>query len=208
MLHFELIRAEEKNSQRLLVMLHGLGDSIEGYRWLPDVMQWPWLNYALVNAPDEYHDGFSWYDFARDPLPGIARSRKLLAEVLDEFRARGFPTGQTTLGGFSQGCLMSLECGLRYPHRFAGIVGISGYVSDPDQLLAELSPVAKQQRVLVTHGTQDPLVPFARTRAQMLQLQAAGLQIQWHEVVKAHTIAREEISLIRNFVKAGYANGQ
>ena len=38
MLHHELIRARDKDSRRLMVMLHGLGDSIEGYRWLPEAM--------------------------------------------------------------------------------------------------------------------------------------------------------------------------
>ena len=54
---------------------------------------------------------------------------------------------------------MSLEVGLRYPHRLAGIVGISGWVREPKKLMKELSPVARQQRLLMTHGTQDPMVP-------------------------------------------------
>ena len=206
MLEHELIPAGEKNSRRLMVMLHGLGDSIEGYRWLPEAMRLPWLNYALVNAPDEYYGGYSWYDYARDPLPGVARSRKMLFALLDGFRAQGFLTEQTTFGGFSQGCLMSLEVGLRYPHRLAGIVGISGYVSQPEKLLAELPPVAMQQRLLITHGTLDPIVPFARTREHVNRLKAAGLNIEWHEFVKPHTIAGEdELEVIRHFVRAGYA---
>ena len=205
MLDFELIPAEQRDSRRLMVMLHGLGDSIEGYRWLPDALRLPWLNYALVNAPDEYYGGYSWYDFAHDPLPGVARSREMLFALLDALRAQGFPTEQTTFGGFSQGCLMSLEVGLRYPHRFAGIVGISGYVSQPEKLLRELPPVAKQQRLLITHGTLDPVVPFARTREQAKVLQAAGLKVEWHEFVKAHTIAGEvELEVIRDFVRDGY----
>lgn len=205
MLHFELIPAETRLSRRLMVMLHGLGDSIEGYRWLPEAMGFPWLNYALVNAPDEYYGGYSWYDFAHDPHPGVVRSRKSLFDLLDELRARGFPSDLTTLGGFSQGCLMSVDVGLRYPHRLAGVVGISGYVWQPGALLAELSPVAKQQRVLMTHGTLDPIVPFAQTREQVKQLQAAGLSIEWHEFVKPHTIAGEpEMRVIRSFVAAGY----
>lgn len=206
MLDHELIPANDPHSRRLMVMLHGLGDSIEGYRWLPEAMGLPWLNYALVNAPDEYYGGFSWYDFAHDPLPGVARSRNMLFALLDDLRAQGFPTEQTTFGGFSQGCLMSLEVGLRYAHRFAGIVGISGYVSQPEKLLAELSPVAMQQRLLITHGTLDPMVPFARTREHVNLLKAAGLKVDWHEFVKAHTIAGEaELELIRSFVAAGYA---
>lgn len=205
MLNFELIPATEKTSRRLMVMLHGLGDSIEGYRWLPEAMNLPWLNYVLVNAPDEYYSGFSWYDFAHDPLPGILRSRNMLFDLLDHLRAQGFTSEQTTLGGFSQGCLMSLEVGLRYPQRLAGVVGISGYISQPEKLLGELSPAAAQQRLLITHGSLDPIVPFARTREQVKLLKAAGLKVEWHEFVKPHTIAGEvEMDVIRQFVAAGY----
>src|SRR6266478_5541131 len=145
-LQSELIPARESGSRRLMIMLHGLGDSIEGYRWLPEALDLPWLNYLLVNAPDEYYGGYSWFDFEGDIVPGVQRSRKLLFELLDAQRGRGFPIEQTVLGGFSQGCLMAIEVGLRYPHRFAGIVGISGFVCQPENLVKELSPVAAQQR--------------------------------------------------------------
>jgi phospholipase/carboxylesterase len=204
----EFIPAQETKSRRLWVMLHGLGDSIEGYRWLPEAMRLPWMNYLLVNAPDEYYGGYSWYNFAGEPgdiVPGVERSRKLLIQLLDARRAAGFPTEQTTLGGFSQGCLMSLDVGLRYLHRFAGIVGVSGYVCEPEKLVQELSPVAKQQRILVTHGTQDTMVPFAASRAQMKLLENADLNLQFRAFEKAHTIAgEEEIDVIREFVEAGY----
>jgi phospholipase/carboxylesterase len=205
MLHSEFIASEKPDSNRLMIMLHGLGDSIEGYRWLPDALNLPWLNYLLVNAPDEYYGGYSWYDFAGDIEPGVERSRKLLFSLLDEQRAKGFPTNRTTFGGFSQGCLMSIEVGLGYPHRFAGIVGISGYVCNPETLLKELSPVAKKQRLLITHGFMDPMIPFVSVRAQISLLKSAGLNIEWHEFAKAHTIAGEaELEVIRNFVRAGY----
>jgi len=204
-LNSELIPAEKKDSRRLMVMLHGLGDSREGYRWFPEAMDLSWLNYLLVDAPDEYYGGYSWYDFAGDLAPGVERSRRLLFQLLDAQRAKGFPTSQTVLGGFSQGGLMSIEVGLRYPHRFAGIVGISGHVCDPEKLVQQLSPVALQQRILITHGLLDPLIPFALAREQVNVLKAAGLRIEWREFVKAHTIAGElELEVIRDFVRAGY----
>lgn len=204
-LEHELIPAADGNSTRVMVMLHGLGDSIEGYRWLPEAMGLPWMNYLLVNAPDEYYGGYSWFDFVDNIVPGVERSRKLLFEVLDDLRTKGFPTEQTTFGGFSQGCLMAIEMGLRYPRRFAGIVGISGYVCEPEKLVTELSPVAFQQRLLITHGTLDPMIPFAVTHKQVNVLKASGLHIEWHEFVKPHTIAGEdELEVIRNFVRAGY----
>ena len=206
MLHSELIPAREKNSRRLMVMLHGLGDSIEGYRWLPEALNLPWLNYLLVNAPDDYYGGYAWFDL-NNILPGVQRSRTLLFELLDDLPARGFAAEQTTLGGFSQGCLMAVDVGLRYPHRLAGIVGISGWVHEPDKLLAELPPVARQQRLLMTHGTGDPLIPIAQVRPQIPLLKAAGLNVEWREFAKPHTMIEEEITVVRDFVSAGYGEG-
>jgi phospholipase/carboxylesterase len=205
MLHGKFIPAAEKNSRRLFVVLHGLGDSLEGWRWLPGALDLPWLNYLLVNAPDEYHGGYSWFDYPGDIAPGVQRSRKLLFELLDDLRAKNFPAEQITLGGFSQGCLMSIETGLRYPHRLAGIVGLSGWVFEIENLLRDLTPVARTQRLLVTHGRFDPLLPFAEVRGQIQRLQAAGLNVEWREYPKEHTIyGAEEIAAIHEFVKAGY----
>ena len=205
MLDTELIPARDAASKRLMVVLHGLGDSMDGYRWLPPMLNLPQLNYLLVNAPDDYYGGYSWYDIMGDQRPGIRRSRQMLFELLDAQPQAGFPADQTVVFGFSQGGLMTLEAGLRYPHRLAGLVGISGYVSEPEQVLKELSPVALEQRFLVTHGTHDPLLPFTTSRDQIKLLQSAGLNIQWQEYAKVHTIAgEEEVDLIREFVRGCY----
>ena len=97
MLETELIRAQDPASRRLMVVLHGLGDSMEGYRWLPEALRLRWLNYLLVNAPDAYYTGFSWYDFSGDADVGVKRSRELLFGLLDRTRKEGFPIDQTML---------------------------------------------------------------------------------------------------------------
>lgn len=202
MLTTDLIPAAEKQSRKLIVALHGLGDSMEGYRWLPQILGFSWLNCLLVNAPDEYYGGYSWYDFAAEPGPGVARSRQLLFSLLDRQREAGFPTEQTILFGFSQGCLMTIEVGLRYPHRLAGLIGISGYSNEPEKAVQELSPVAREQKFLLTHGTEDPLIPLGPVRAQVALLKSSGLQIAWHEFTKEHTIeGTQELELIRSFVR-------
>lgn len=204
-LHTEFLPAPEPGSRRLMIVLHGLGDSMEGYRWWPEAMQLPWLNYLLVNAPDPYYSGFSWYDL-ENPAPGVERSRGLLFHLLEQLAVKNFPADQIVLSGFSQGCLMSIEIGARHRHRLAGIVGISGYVLDPEQLVKQLAPEAVLQRFLITHGTQDPLIPIGEVRPDIEILKRAGLQIEWREFVKAHTIAGEdEMSVIRDFVKSRFA---
>ena len=123
----------------------------------------------------------------------------MLFELLDYQQKQGFPSGETTMFGFSQGCLMTWEIGFRYPHPFAGLVGVSGYVHEPEKALQELPPLARQQRFLVTHGTMDPLIPFAGVKKQIELIKNSGLNVEWHEFNKVHTIAgEEELSVIRN----------
>ena len=100
---------------------------------------------------------------------------------------------------------MTWEAGLRYPHRLAGLVGISGYAHDEKRALNELSPVAREQRFLITHGTADSLIPFDAVKRQVEIFKAAGLKIDWHEFNKAHTIAgEEELGVIRDFVRGRF----
>lgn len=187
-----------------MIVLHGLGDSMEGFMWLPDELAVDRLNYLLVNAPDDYYGGFSWFDINGDRGAGILRSRQLVTALLDAQAKAGFPSECTFLFGFSQGCLLTIDTGLRYPNKLAGLIGISGWVHELPSLLKELSPVAREQRLLMTHGPHDPMVPFAEVKQQAQQLQQAGLAVAWHEFPKAHTIAGEtELSVIRDFVKVG-----
>jgi len=201
MLTTRLVPAEDRRSRRLLIVLHGLGDSMAGWQWLPGALGLPDWNYLFVNAPDAYYGGFSWYDLQGDSGPGILRSRQLLFDLLDAQPQAGFPASETALLGFSQGCLMTVDVGFRYPHRLAALVGISGYVWDPEALIRERSPVAGEQRMLFTHGTRDPLIPCSDVHRQVQQLQQSGLSIVWHEFDKVHTLeGASEIRLIRDFL--------
>lgn len=202
-LHCHWIPAEQQDSKRVLLMMHGLGDSHEGYLWLPAALQCPWLHYALPDAPDLYYAGYSWFDIFGDPVPGVRRSYALLQELLESLQERGFPADQTVVGGFSQGGLMAIEVALRYPRRLAGVVCISGAVCDPDTLLREQSPVARQQRILVTHGRYDEILPFETTQRQIQRLQEGGIPITWIELEKGHTIAGEaELTLLQDFIRS------
>jgi len=202
MLDHEHIPAAEPESKWLMVVLHGLGDSMEGFRWLPDALSLPWLNYLLVNAPDSYHGGYSWYDFMDNPDPGVKRSQQALFELLDAQRENGHPTECTFQFGFSQGCLMTMEVAMRYPQKLAGCIGISGYVHKPEQALKELSPAAHAQEILFTIGTYDPIIPAEKVKGQLNILkQDGGMQIESREFAKDHTIAgEEELSVIRGFL--------
>lgn len=201
-LQYVHIPPREAGPKRVLVVLHGLGDSAEGYRFLPDLLRIPGLHYLLVNAPGSYFTGYSWFDIFGDLGPGVVKGRKLLFKVLGELEAAGFTSQQVGVLGFSQGCLMALDLACRYPKKLGCVVGISGFVGFLEEYPEKLSTVAREQKILVTHGSEDPMIPMAKTKAQIQALQGMGLNLIWQEYEKEHTIdPQEEVTDIRFFIR-------
>ena len=191
-----------ETSQSLVVVLHGLGDSANGFTWLQEELGIDTLNFLLLNAPTPYYVGFSWYDLFPHQLPGIVESRKLLEGVFNETQQHGYPPEKTFLFGFSQGCLMTLEFGARHQHRLAGYVGISGYSIDPDALVRGLNPAVNRGGWLVTHGLYDELIPVEKVREQIKVLKEGGFSIDYREYAKSHTIdPQRELPEIREFIR-------
>lgn len=188
-------------SKRLVVVLHGLGDSARGFLWLQDELDIDSFDYLLLNAPEPYYTGYRWYDISEDPLSGVVRSRHILSEVFAVTKQEGYLPEKTFLLGFSQGSLMTLEFGARHTDRLAGYIGISGYSIDPEAVLKELNPAVNHGDWLITHGTKDEILPVVQTRAQMKALRAGGFKMDYREYPKSHTVDFEqELPEIRNWI--------
>jgi phospholipase/carboxylesterase len=174
---------------KLVVVLHGRGDSSAGFHWMPSTLALPGVSWLLVNAPDDwYGSGYSWYGMPPDHGTGVIRSRGLLDALFDELAEQGFPPENIVLFGFSQGCLLTMEWGGRTDRALAGCIGVSGYCYDAEALGKELSDAAKSRPWLVTHGFQDEVLPYETTAAQVAELKEAGLPINFKGYDKTHTI--------------------
>lgn len=190
----------------LMIVLHGRGDSAQGFTWLQRALGLPGLDLLLLDAPDPYWSGQSWYDLPPHQLPGIQRSRALLDQVLQETARQEHPPERTLLLGFSQGCLMTLEFGARHAQRLAGCIGISGYAYDAAAIVAEMSPAARAGDWLVTHGLHDEVLPITRTRADVATLRQGGLPVDYREYDKGHEIEpSQELPELRRWVRARIA---
>ncbi len=177
-----------KTNGKLVVVLHGRGDSSAGFHWMPNLMALPEVSWLLVNAPDPWYGGFSWYGMPPDHGAGVVRSRRLLDQLFDEVLAQGFSAEDIVLFGFSQGCLLTLEWGGRTALPLAGCIGVSGYCYDPIALGEEASDEAKARRWLVTHGFEDEVLPYETTAKQIELIKEAGLPIDFRSFSKGHTI--------------------
>lgn len=188
-------------SKKLMIILHGRGDSSEGFTSLAPFLDIDTMNYLLLDAPFEYFSGFSWYQLPPDQLPGIEYSSKLLTTVLDELFEDQFNANESFLFGFSQGSLLTFEFGARYHKVLAGYIAVSGYIYDANKLLQEMDKDVIESNWLCTHGVYDDILDFNTSKTQVKILQDNGFDIEFKSYEKDHSIAAEELRMIAEWIK-------
>jgi len=188
-------------SKKLMIILHGRGDSSEGFTSLPDFLDIDEMNYILLDAPFEYYTGYSWYPLPPDQLPGIEYSSKILTNVLDELFASEFNAGESFLFGFSQGALLTFEFGARYHKVLAGYIAVSGYIYDAEKLLDEMHQEVKDAAWLCTHGIYDNVLPFDISKQQIKTLQENDFLVEFKSYEKDHSIAEDELQMISYWIQ-------
>lgn len=188
-------------SKKVMIIMHGRGDSSEGFTMLPDFLKIDAMNYLLLDAPFEYFSGLSWYQLPPDQLPGIRHSSQLLTETLDMLFEEEFNADESFLFGFSQGSLLTFEFGARYHKVLAGYIAVSGYIYDAEKLLDEMNPEAAASNWLSTHGIDDNVLPFETSKEQVEQLKKGGFNVTFKAYEKDHSIDRDELAMIASWVK-------
>ena len=188
-------------SKKLMIILHGRGDSSRGFTFLPPYLNIDDMNYLLLDAPYYYYGGFSWYDLPPKQLEGIAYSSAILADTLDTLFEEEFNADESFLFGFSQGALLTFEFGARYEKVLAGYIAVSGYIYDANNLLEEMNQELKSSNWLCTHGTYDGVLPFNTSKEQVETLQNGGFDITFKSYDKDHNVAEDELMMIKEWIK-------
>ena len=144
--------------------------------------------------------GAHWYRLGGIPTPDPATFRptfELAANWLDELP---FPTDRVVLGGFSQGAVMSLALGLGAGRpRPAAIVALSGFVPEVEGFELDLTELDGYP-VAIGHGTLDPVISVAWSRAARTALESAGANVTYRESPLPHTVDPAFLPELRAFV--------
>ncbi|MCO4845239.1 MAG: serine esterase [Sulfurovum sp.] len=188
-------------SKKLMIILHGRGDSSRGFTFLPSYLNIDDMNYLLLDAPYYYYGGFSWYDLAPNQWEGIVYSSGILADTLDTLFEEEFNADESFLFGFSQGALLTFEFGSRYEKVLAGYIAVSGYIYDTNNLLHEMNPNVNTSNWLCTHGTSDGILPFNTSKVQVETLQNGGFDITFKSYDKDHNVVEDELMMIKEWIK-------
>lgn len=121
--------------------------------------------------------------------PGMKDARARVIALLDELDTRLKPT-KTVLGGFSQGAMLACDVALRGDRALAGLALLSGTLLAAEEW-ASLAVRRRGLAVFQSHGTLDPLLPFAYAERLRDLLSQSGLEVTWvpfrgrHEIPEA-----------------------
>ncbi|MHC0054982.1 alpha/beta hydrolase [Actibacterium sp. D379-3] len=196
----------------LVIFLHGYGANGADLLGLADPLteHMPGTAFLAPDAPESCAGapfGFQWF-----PIPwidgsseeeseaGMMRAIEDLNAFLDAaMEDEGMDAEQVILFGFSQGTMMSLHVAPRRPEEFAGVVGFSGRLLQPESLADE---VRSTPPVLLVHGDADDVVPVQSLPEAGEALSQAGFDVYAH-VMKGtgHGIAPDGLSVALAFMQ-------
>ncbi len=196
--------------------MHGLG--ADGNDFVPMVPELGLprdhgVRFVFPNAPTmpvTINGGYvmrAWYDIASAELDkradeaGVRRSQAAIVELIDDQISKGIASHRIVLAGFSQGGVIALQTGLRYPAKLGGIMALSTYLACAETLGAEASANNRNLPIFMAHGSMDPVISIALAKLSKGRLETHGYKIDWHEYGMPHSVCAEEIDHIAAFLK-------
>ena len=192
-----LIRLGPSTAQQRLVLLHGWGADANDLLDLGRLLVGPEVSVVALQAPLPHPAGVGrqWYDLQQPGWPQLPAARNHLRERLHALDTE-LSLQSTVLLGFSQGAAMVLDVATSAgAPAVAGLIGCSGYPHPDWTPEAEACPA-----VLLSHGRQDPVVPYQASEALREQLQASGAAVELLGFDGGHAIDPELFPALRSFI--------
>ena len=155
----------KKKPKNAVILCHGYGGdgkdiSILASYWrahLPDTI------FICPDAPERCAaspTGFQWFDLMDQTSEQIL-SKSLIAEkklnnLIEEVKDKNnLKTEQVSLCGFSQGCMLILQTGIKRKDKINSIIGYSGKIINTDHLSKNIN---SRPNIILMHGDLDQVV--------------------------------------------------
>jgi phospholipase/carboxylesterase len=203
-----------------VIWLHGLGATADDFvpviphLGLSESLS---IRFIFPQAPDRpitVNGGYimpGWYDIKgmeitdKEDLQGMTQSRNTLDALIAEQVAKGVPSDNILLAGFSQGGAVAYYTGIRSSHKLAGILALSTYLPFLSLAREEHTGVNLASPILAMHGQYDPVVPLSAGKLSADGLKALGYSVEWREYPMEHTVILEQLEDIGVWINRIFA---
>ena len=206
----------DKPAKACVIWLHGLGATANDFMSIVPELQLPIdlaIRFVFPQAPMSpvtLNMGYvmpAWYDILglefdspQDEV-GLRQMEQQVHELIQAEISRGTASDKIILAGFSQGGAMALHAALRFPQRLAGVMALSSYLPLADNLVSERSKANVNISILITHGTEDTVLPPLVSKISSEILRKAGFPVQYKIYSMAHEVCRAEIVDISSWIQ-------
>lgn len=192
----------------LVILLHGVGS--RGRDLLPLAELWrghlPGTAFVAPDAPHPFEQGGAgrqWFSvLGITPANRAARIAEARAgfdaALADAIEAHGLTNrlDRVALVGFSQGSIMALDALATGRWPVAAVVAFAGRLATAEPLTP-----APGTRLLLVHGSSDPVMPVAEAASARSTLEASGVAVESHILPGVgHTITAEGARLAGLFL--------
>ena len=159
---------EKQKPDNAVILCHGYGGdgkdiSILASYWKHHL---PRTVFVCPDAPERCtvsQTGFQWFDLMDQTndeiltksLVAEIKLNKLIDEVKEEYK---LSADKIILCGFSQGCMISLQTGLKREDKINSIIGYSGKIIDINHIEKNYK---SKPNVILMHGDKDEVVPVS-----------------------------------------------
>ena len=171
--------------QQVIILCHGYGGdgkdistlAIHWQRFLPDAI------FLCPNAPEVCSvnpQGYQWFDLTSEKEEIILEKSLVAEEKLSTFIDQVYDNFQLeptnlALVGFSQGCMMGIQVGLKKKKQINCLIGYSGKVINQNHLSDNIN---SKPKIFLMHGANDIIVPPTHLLEAKEYLTNHGLKIK------------------------------
>lgn len=197
----------------VVIWLHGLGADGHDFEPIIPMLHLPEdlpVRFVFPHAPEIPISAFGgqrargWFDFnpgTGTELPGLETSVLKIRDLIQQEIDNGMPPERILLAGFSQGGVLAFRTALFYPKRLAGILALSTFMAEREQLGSSEAEVNRDIPILMCHGRQDAVLPMTLGESSHQALQKAGYTVEWFEYPVGHEVCVDEIQEVSRWLQ-------
>ena len=180
-----ILPLSKNKPQQAIILCHGYGGdgkdisalAINWQRFLPDAI------FLCPNAPEVCAinpQGYQWFDLTSEKEEIILEKSLIAEEKLNTFLNQvsdnlQLESSNLMLVGFSQGCMISIQVGLKRKKQINCLIGYSGKVINQKHLSDNIN---SKPKIFLMHGENDTIVPPTHLLEAKEYLKKCGINIK------------------------------